>query len=151
MDNTNVLTDGAVISNLRYGLVAERGAHTKASQIDVSGCNYGILATLGGVINAFSSNDGLTKPKVRSCDYGLIVDHGSSAHFDKGVAENCSAAGMSAINGGVLLASGGYATGCGIGYKSAGGGLLTAHGVAANSSGNTVNYNVDANSKLIWS
>lgn len=99
MDNANVQAGGAGISNLRDGVIAEKGANIDASIIDVSDCNCGILAT----------------------------------------------------NGGVLSANEGKATGCGIGYRSTLGGLLIANGTSANSTGNTVKYDVDANSKLIWS
>ena len=98
-DNANVIAGGAVISNLRYGIISARGAHTEASLIDVSDCDYGIWAT----------------------------------------------------NGGVILAIGGKATGCDIGYQSTAGGLLIANDTSDNSTGNTVKYDVDANSKLIWS
>ena len=151
ISNSLAEISGANISGMEYGVVTESGSQVYANWIAVDACTNGCFATFAGNLQSFNNAEGVGAA-ASNCDRGFMSDLGSNMYLKRATAIGCSVTGFRASGGGSLYNhDGGYARNCAIGYQSTTGGLVGAHGAAANSSGNTVNYNVDADSKLIWS
>ena len=152
INNSSAHVAHSNVSNLTYGIITERSSHAEASAVNASGCYVGSISRFNSSYVSYPSPTTGIGASATECDHGFISDMGSTMFVKKGTATGCSVVGFRSLNGSNLHTDGGgYAKDCGIGYQVTHGGLLTANGTSANSTGNTVNYDVDANSKLIWS
>ena len=149
LDSSRGNLTGIKSSNIYHGVISERSSFAEISGSKLDGCYYGALAAYGGAMVGYAYNS--IHPTANNCAHGFVSSIGGALFLDGGTATGSSVVGFRATGGGNLFVNNGSAKTCAIGFQSTGGSVLNAVGVDAASTGNTVKYDVDANSKLIWS